>query len=334
MVREDMGNQSANQQKQQMILCVATEDFEIPDTYTDVYGVVDKVPSGTCLRMCLDMSDADYKEETAHMDFRVYDPVSKLMDIPTKSDGDVFYAIYNTDSRRWEVFSVEGQGRVGLRHALVCRCIGKGWYVLELMDELQLTPPEEFPFCEESLSDSFSDSLSDSLSDSGSSGSEENIGCDLCDLPTNDGDLACPAINYYEECGLPDAFDPLRPRREESCEQVLTGNGIYVFAYDKRAVPLKENGQVTIAWLGDTIDLSLSDSGSASASVSGSSGSESVNNQEKIWIVLNGEYEMVSIPHEDWECCDDVIKRVSCVTFLVEGVMCTGPEDPCDSASV
>lgn len=301
---------SGRRPKAEIRLLYATQDF----TYrTTDAGTTDDVPSGLCEEVSLNRGSNSYEFDTGSRPYYVHDPISEFNLDSSITDGQVFAAYWNSDSKRWEVLKSGASGSQTIRHALVCRCIGKGWYVLELMDGLQLQPPEEYPYCDEITSDS----------DSGSaSGSEENISCDLCDLPTNDGDLACPAINYYEECGIPEAFDPLRPRREESCEQVLTGNGTYVFAYDKRAVPLKENGQVTIAWLGDTIDLSLSASGSAS---------ESANNQERLWVVLNGEYEMVTIPHEDWECCDDVIKRVSCVTFIVEGVMCAGPEDPCES---
>jgi hypothetical protein len=97
-----------------------------------------------------------------------------------------------------------------------------------------------------------------------------------------------------------------------------------VYAYDKRSVPLKIGGQATIAWLGDMCSDSNSDSNSVSASVSDEPASK------RLYTVLDGERELVTIPHDTWECCPiEGIKKVACTTFIVEGVACVGPENPC-----
>lgn len=191
-----------------------------------------------------------------------------------------------------------------IRHGLVCRCIGKGWYIVELKEKLGLTPP-----------------VSDDLSCEGNGSVDGSEGeCDLCNLPSGGED--CETIDFYTECGLPGEFDPQRPRKEmpgdRVCGLTLTGDGRYVFAYDKRAIPLKSGAQVTIRKLTEKAPVLNSDSG------------QSDDEGAYLYEVLTGEYKMVQIPHEDWECCPDgSVRRVSCTTFLVEGVACTTPDDPC-----
>lgn len=177
-------------------------------------------------------------------------------------------------------------GAINLYHGITVRCISQGWYIVELKDELGLMPPSDVD-----------------LSGEGGGCEGEEEGCDLCDL-LYAGDLY--------ECGDAAPFDPQRPE--------LTGNGTFVFAYDKRTVPLKPGGQVTLRRLSERTAPEPSDSG-----LSDDAGSF-------LYEVLTGEYKMVSIPHEDWECCNgEFVKKISCVTFLVEGEMCETTPDPCPS---
>lgn len=167
-----------------------------------------------------------------------------------------------------------------LLHAITTRCLGTestGWYVVELTDGLHSEPADDVP---------------DPDIPPGEDGT-----CDRCTFDS---------VDYEVTCGSAGASTVNRGSP--------TGNGIYVFAYDKRIVPLRIGGPVTIAYLGDT--------------------KTTVGGEVKLYTVIDGEREIVKLPHEVWECCDDgagnkTIRRTNCKTFFFEGWFCDTPEDPC-----
>lgn len=304
MVNETMGNQSHASYEAGTRLVRAKEDFAPSDVSTDIYGLNDPQYSGKCMMMRLVSSgnapSGLYEEEVFSQEFRVWDPIALLSSTASKSEGDVFYTVYNKDSKRWEVLTTGASQN--LRHAIVCDCVGHGWYVMEFVDSLPSAPPDCDPSCASTSASASNDDYSCS-----SSASNNGDPCSLCDL----SDLEC-------QCSSPGTFNAER--------DAGIGNGTFVYAYDKRTVPLKIGGAATIAWLGDICDAA---SASASASASDSTVSSNL-----LYTVLNGDYELVTIPHDLWECCPiEGIKKVACYTFIVEGVMCIGPIDPCDSAS-
>jgi len=318
LVNESLGNQTANMRRQMTKLVVATTDFLVSATTTDLNtGVLDDVPSGLVKEVRLNRKTGTHAEDNLSGDFRAWDPVSGLSaafcalhsasdnaEVATKSACDVFYVIYNEDSKRWEVLTTGASQN--LRHAIVCDCVGDGWYVMEFADCLPSAPPDCDPLCASTSASASNDDYSCS-----SSASNSGDPCSLCNLS-----------GFECECGGPATFDADRDAGH--------GNGTFVYAYDKRTVPLKIGGAATIAWLGDLCDTPC---GSASASASASASDSNVSSN-LLYTVLNGDYELVTIPHEVWECCPiEGIKKVACYTFIVEGVMCIGPTDPCDSAS-
>ena len=250
--------------------------------------------------------------------FRVWDPLSELTGSPTKKQGDIFYIAWNKDTQRAEVMQATG---IQIRHGLVGDCLGMGWYTVELMDCIQFEPPD----CENF--DPYSGS--DLGSGSGSGGTD---GCDLCEVNPDDPCGEADGIPDLQlGCAVAEVVTAIRPRKESKCYP-LYGNNTFVYALDKRVVPLKKGGMVTIAWFGDTCS-----GGSGWETGCGPAGSESASNPQtgdQLWVVLNGEYQTVSIPYEKYECCEDgTVKRVQCTMFIVEGTVCVGPEDPCPTSS-
>mgnify|MGYP003648107467 CR=1 FL=1 len=114
MVNETMGNQSALSHEAGTRLVVAKEDFTKDVQETDIYAIFDPHYSGKCMMMRLNSSGAAptglYEEEVYSREFRVWDPMALLTDASSKSSGDMFYAIYNKDSKRWEVLQVAAVG--------------------------------------------------------------------------------------------------------------------------------------------------------------------------------------------------------------------------------
>jgi hypothetical protein len=80
--------------------------------------------------------------------------------------------------------------------------------------------------------------------------------------------------------------------------------------------------------------VSFTYAGGGSSSASESTSDEPIGSN-RLYAVLEGERPLVTIPHDIWECCPvEGIKKTECYTFIVEGLMCEGPKDPCqDSAS-
>ena len=329
-----MGAQASHHSKPHIVLCRAMEDFQryqLTDSSTFYGGAFysgDPVWSGKCRLVRLDVYTGQYDQESANIpEFRVWDPLALLTSSDSKKEGDNFYAAYNKDTNRVEVIGVGGQS-VEIRHGLVSECLGMGWYMVELMDCIQFEPPD----CENY--NPWSNSESQSGSASASQGAPAV--CEQCDFrspPECDGDS--DGVDYQQECGSGDVAVPLRPRRDSKCYP-LVGNGTFVYALDKRTVPLKIDGMVTIVWFGDRCNGGSgtgwesgcgSDSASASASEGGDEGA-------KLYNVINGEYQMVTIPIKEYECCEDgVVRQVNCTTFIVEGIVCKTPETPCPTSS-
>lgn len=300
MINETLGNQSSMAFEAGARLVIAKEDFSPQESETDIYAIQDPQYSGKCMMMRLNsegvLPTGLYEEELHSKEFRVWDALALLNNATSKSTGDIFYTIYNKDSKRWEVLSTEATTTI--KHAITCRCDGDGWYVIELVDDaigLQIQPPDCEPSCDGS-----------SASASASSSASADDPCNPCTMNTD----------LEAACGSASTFESSRP--------MAIGNGTYAWAYDKRSIPLKIGGMCTVAWLGDVCNDSTSFSSSAS--------DDSTSN--RIYTILTGEYTLISIPHEVWECCPiEGVKKVACYTFIAEGTMCIGPEDPCDSAS-
>lgn len=159
-------------------------------------------------------------------------------------------------------------------HGKTIRCLeATGWYVVELVDELHVEPTDSTP-------------------NPTIPGGEDGT-CDLCTVDGTDHETTCGTNGTTTlNRGTP------------------TGNGTYVFAYDKRIVPLLIGGPVTVQWLGD------------------------MKGSEKLYTVINGTRPIEKYTHEEWDCCEDVdgnktMKRIQCTTFFFEGWSCQTTEDPC-----
>jgi len=135
------GGQAAHQHKPTVLLCEATEDFEI-NQYTDMYSRYDPLPTGLCRLVRMNTANGEYEIESDKMPvFRVWDPIAFLTNSVSKRKGDKFQAAHNKDTGRLEVIAGGGP-TVEIRHGLVEECLGMGWYRVELMDCIQYEPPE------------------------------------------------------------------------------------------------------------------------------------------------------------------------------------------------
>jgi hypothetical protein len=241
-----------------------------------------------------------------------------MNDTPSKKEGDVFHAAYNADNQRIEV--IASAANIEIRHGIVIECIGQGFWKIELADCLQVNPPTcsldvQWPATSASTSASASE--------------------DPCDLCATDPECGGMNFNTADNCTV-GSVDPVRPRADSECYPIR-GNGTYVMAYDKRAVPLKINGMVTVLWNGDYCAGAEGSQSEPAIRISSCSASDSASEggtRMKLYTVLTGEYELVRIPHEEWECClDGTVKKVRCTTFIVEGTYCESPYDPCDGST-
>lgn len=200
----------------------------------------------------------------------VVGPVSGSWDMEPTGTG---WRVFDDPASGSAALLKEGGGGVEIRHAKTTRCLGDGWYVVELVDSLHTEPSGTVP---------------DETIPPGEDGT-----CDRCTIGLTDYEVTCGSAGSVSiGRGTP------------------TGTGVYVWAYDKQITPLLIGGPVTIAFLGDT------------------------KGDERLYTVLSGTREIVSIPIEEWECCDDgagnkTMQRVNCTTFFVEGWACAIPENPC-----
>jgi hypothetical protein len=128
LVNESLGNQSATTRNQPIKLVVAVTDFAISETPTDIAAHADDVPSGFVKEVRLNRRSGIHIKDDNEKPFRAYDTVSGLSGnicsadsasnsaslsdsesgsvLSGKSSCDVFYVIFNQDSKRWEVLEV------------------------------------------------------------------------------------------------------------------------------------------------------------------------------------------------------------------------------------
>ncbi len=285
MVNETMGNQSSLAHEPGMRFVTAVEDFAIVNAETDIYALNDPQYHGLCKMMRLNSGTTGLYEEEVHSEeFRVWDPIALLTASASKVMGDVFYTVYNKDSKRWEVLSAASSSLRPVR-AITRACITDGWYYMELTDE-----PVDCPSASVSASDSVNE-------------------CDICSITAfNDSESGFTQCDNIPESGR------LTPE----------GNGIFVNARDLRTVPLKIGGTVLIQWTGETCISSASASASASDDL-----------LDRVYYVLTGEYEIIRIPHQVWECCPitNTIKMVECWSYITEGAVCPSEFDPCSASA-
>ncbi len=146
MVNEAMGNQSSSPRHQAMKLVVAIEDFAIPETPTDLSGVIDDVPSGMVKEIRLNRKSGRHDRDDTQRAFRAYDVTAGISGsfCSTSSDStsqsqsgsesgsaqsgkldcDAFYVMFNTDSKRWEVMATGGG--IELSHGIVLESCNAG----------------------------------------------------------------------------------------------------------------------------------------------------------------------------------------------------------------
>jgi len=144
LVNEQLGNQSANMRAPLVKLVVALADFAIPETPTDVPGQVDDVPSGLVREVRLNRTTSQHSNSESAHSFIAYDATGGLTGTICLPEGsasassstsssessttsnsklqcDVFYVMFNLDSKRWEVLS--GGGGIELYHGVILeRC--------------------------------------------------------------------------------------------------------------------------------------------------------------------------------------------------------------------
>jgi hypothetical protein len=132
LVNETLGNQSVSAKVPLIRLVVATEDFAIQEEPTDLNGFIDDVPSGLVREVRLNRRSGTHVKDDASKPFRAYDVTAGLTgafcDMGSDSASasasqsgsesgpatsgkafcDVFYVMFNQDSKRWEVMAAGG----------------------------------------------------------------------------------------------------------------------------------------------------------------------------------------------------------------------------------
>jgi hypothetical protein len=225
-------NGSSNNRLEPVILVYATEDFSIQ--VSDA-GTVDDVASGLCDFVRLSRPLNVYENVTGRA-FQVHDVLASLSNSASKSAGDIFYAVWNHDSKRWEALSASG---IRLQAAHVVRCLGKGWHEIELC-EWDGRPDQ-----------AAIDSASDSESCDGDLEAQAFSHCDMqCDSEPCDN--------------IEDGAVPM-----DRCLQIGEQIHYPIYAHTCRQLPMRVGGMCkVIRRFGDpegTISLSDSISGSESA---------------------------------------------------------------------
>lgn len=287
-------NASSDDRHSQMLLVQAMEDFveQVTDHLT-----VDDVPSGKCRRVELNQQTNQYEAiGTEQNDFWVHDPIAGFSGATAPVVGNRFHVQWNPNSKRWEVAAT---GVLKPIEGVTVACLGGGWYTVELGDFLAPCPGEG----------GGSGSGSGSGSDSGSgfesgSGSGSGSGSDSSD--SSGGEASC------DPCIIFDIDDP----ETQMCDQVAEvevprdrpeGKKIFVCAHDTRTLPLKVPGHVRVVPMGIDAD------------------------GDPYYAVISGEYNLLSIPIPDWECCDGEVVMTSCKILVVEGAYCEGYSQGCPS---
>jgi hypothetical protein len=107
LVNETLGNQYFSEDGPTTRLVVAKETFKKQDQPTDLYDVLDEIPSGKCLQVRINDATGEYDEELRAEEFRAYDPAGAITKASHRFKGDVFYVAYNRDTKRWEALANE-----------------------------------------------------------------------------------------------------------------------------------------------------------------------------------------------------------------------------------
>lgn len=310
LVNETLGNQSANMQPPLLRLAIATERFRIPDERTDL-PVPDDVPSGLCKMMRLSRYDSVHREETRTNEFRAWDVLGGLNNAPMRERGEVFYVVFNKDSKRWEVLVAPPNPII---HAIVLSCLGDGWHEVEIVNWNGVPGA------------SSSGSLSNSLSVS-----DENE-CDVCSLlpdmtvPVLGSASVSDSVDIDEEsCNSTDSLEIARTEGDRT--------GEIVYAHTTRLMPMLSGGMIKM--MKRSIAESSDDSLSASISSSQSLSVSDEISTDHLYDVVEGVWPLVSLPFPTYECCVDPdtgaseIRMTACNKVIVEGYACDGPESPC-----
>lgn len=134
LVNETLGNQSVSAKAPSIKLVVAVENFAVSETPTDISGFPDDVPSGMVKEVRLNRKSGTHVKDDGQKAFRAYDTVNGLTgnicpvgsssnsasssgSTSTSESGpgssgksacDVFYVMFNQDSKRWEVIDAGG----------------------------------------------------------------------------------------------------------------------------------------------------------------------------------------------------------------------------------
>ena len=319
LVNETLGNQSANMRRPMIKLVTATENFEIQPSSTDLVTVTDDVPSGMVKEVRLNRGTGIHAPDFYSAPFRAWDVMSGLTDAfcesastsdstdPVANDiaeCDVFYVIYNEDSKRWEVLSFAGSS-LNIIHGIVHRVIGKGYYEVKIS-----TWSGETPDC---------DPISNST---GNSGSDEDP-CSICSILGLEEQIG----SSFQECD--DALVVPLPDAQ------TTETSVIVLAYDPQSVhvPLKTLTDCLMVYIGDrNIENSGSDrniENSGSDRNIENSGSDSTE-RERVYQIVRGYQEHIVQYKDEYECCPTtgvwtLIKRTA---VIFAGVSC--PIQICD----
>lgn len=305
MVYEALGNQAANMRVPALKLMIAIEDFSIPEGRTDLSYGPDDVPSGLCKMMRLSRYDSTHREDSGPTTERVWDAIGGLNNGPLRQCGEVFYVVFNADSKRWEVLQ---NLSIRLVPGIVRECLPDGWHLIELSD-WDGRPTSE------SVSDSASTSgsISESVSDAAGA-------CDVCENVVADG-----------TCEDMQSVSVDRTTGE--------GTGEYVYAHTTRLMPMMIGGLIKM--LKKTVPSTSScESDSASASLSASLSASDEDLTDRLYDVVDGVWPLLAMPFPKFECCEDPVtgatevRMVQCNRAVVEGYECIGEEDPCPEGSV
>lgn len=309
MVNEIMGNQSVNLRKRLIRLAIAIEDFSPPGTRTDLADGIDDVPSGLCKWYRLDRKSGNHVEDTLSSSFLCYDVIGGLNNGVLKSQDEIFYVIYNEDSKRFEILQAAD---IKLSYGIIQTCLGDGWYEVELSDwnETPLTAASD------SLSLSNSSSASSSVSDTYEP-------CDVCAIEADE-----VAIGETAAC---DSIQTVTISRN-----VGNGTGEIVYAHTASLMPLLQGGHVKMLKRSPESSASNSNSSSGSASVSSSVSDDMLT--DRLYDVVDAAKPLISLPFPKYECCElpdgsKEVRLIACNRAIVEGFACAGEETPCPELS-
>lgn len=299
MVNELMGNQANVVPKKLIRLAIAIEDFVDAGTQTDLATGIDDVPSGLCKWYRLDRKSGNHVEDTLSSTFLCYDVIGGLNNGVLRVKDEIFYVIYNEDSKRLEILqSVSFR----LTYGIARTCLGDGWYEVEISDW------NETPF-----TGSSSASVSSSVSDDP---------CDLCVIEPDE-----EFVGDTEAC---DTIEEVSVSRSTGA-----GTGQIVYGHTAETIPLKIGGMVKMLKrsAADYSSSSASESQSSSSSISVSDDIII----DRLYDIVDATKPLLSLPFPHYECCEmpdgsRQVKMTRCDRAIVEGVKCPGVNDPCPTS--